>query len=264
MLTTPTVAAGAATFVVLMLAGEPVRADRVNHTKATPKAEATMAKATRAKARARRHGAGKREAARAKREGARLKKRAAERKRHQRVAKSDMRTPDRLDVREPEARPGYASDIRPDPSTAERRFREFINPRPVAENPVEALRKSWPEPKQLTGEVSYPPAAMMAQAGTQIRDDGGQAAETATAAERPGASAETATQARAPEAGTRSEAKPIDRATDAVAVAPRDQGSEIRRTAPSDRPSDQSWLPIIFIAWGGMLTLASALRLLIG
>jgi hypothetical protein len=261
MLTTRTVAAGAATFVVLMLAGEPVRADSVKQTKASPPAEAAIAKATRANARPCRRAAGKRDTARAKREAARLKKRAAERKRRQRIAKSDVPTPERSDV--PEARPGNAADIRPDPSIAERRFREFINPRLVAENPIEALRKSWPESTQLTGESSYPPAGLMAQAKPQMKADDRQATEIGAGAESSVASGEIVP-ARGADAGVRTEVKPIDRSTDAVAVAPREQATELRRTTPSDGRSDQSWLPVIFILWGGVLTLGSALRLLIG
>jgi hypothetical protein len=260
MLTTRTVAAGAATFVVLMLAGEPVRADSVKQTNASAPAEAAIAKVAPAKVRACRRGAGKREAVRAKREAARLKKRASERKRHQRITKSDVPTSERSEV--PEAQPGNPSEMRPDPSIAERRFREFINPRLVAENPIEALRKSWPESTQLTGQSSYPLAAMMAPARPQTRDEEREATETGTSAERSVASEEIAPVRRA-DAAVRSEVTPIDRTTYAVAVAPREQGTELRRTARSDGSSDQFWLPVIFIAWGGVLMLGSALRLLI-
>lgn len=127
-------------------------------------------------------------------------------------------------------------------SPASRRFREFLNPMSFTANPVEELRGPRPNSSHLAGEMTDPQgiAALWTRRGG---GDGSAGAEPVVA--RDDAATEDAGEA------------PPRMAPGLVA--------EVRRTAPADRDSGNMWmLRWFFIAWGGILTVASVVRMAVG
>jgi hypothetical protein len=126
-------------------------------------------------------------------------------------------------------------------TTAARRFRNFIDPQSFSLNTAEELRQPRPSAVHLAGEVADPsivPAAWTPS--LPAADPVAQALVTA------------------PE-----QANGDDRATPAPVVAQSDV-AEVRRAAPDGDHSRMSFMSWFFIAWGGVLTVASALRLVVG
>jgi hypothetical protein len=129
-------------------------------------------------------------------------------------------------------------------STASRRFRNFIDPQAFALNAAEELRKPRPSALHLAGQVADPsiiPAAWTA---------------SPQAPPQPDASAQAPSVPREQASGD-------DRPVAAPVVAQSDV-AEARRAAPDGDQGRMSFLSWFFIAWGGVLTLASAFRLAVG
>lgn len=130
-------------------------------------------------------------------------------------------------------------------STAARRFRNFIDPQSFALNDAEELRKPRPSAQHLASEIADPsiiPAAFTAPAPTER-----EASPPAPAA------------APAPREQASGDDRPI-----AAPVIAQSDAAELRRAAPDGDQGRMSFVSWLFIAWGGVLTLASALRLVVG
>ena len=153
---------------------------------------------------------------------------------HRAAAMSERRTP--------APAPSASTRITATESTAARRFRNFIDPQSFALNDAEELRKPRPAAVHLAGDIADPSII--------------QAAWTAPTPNEPAASAPAPAPAREQASGD-------DRAAAAPVVAQSD-AAEIRRAAPDGDPGRMSFVSWFFIAWGGVLTLASALRLAVG
>jgi hypothetical protein len=141
-----------------------------------------------------------------------------------------------------------------EPSTAERRFREFIGPRLLAANPVEDLRGPRVDVSLFSRGTIYP-----------LIDN----------AQRP--IAETSDP---PRVAAQEEGKDVDLVADVAPAAVQQQTNgtvqpvtqAISEMSPkkvdevhlSDRDAPNPWVRMIFVSWGGLLTLGSALRMLIG
>jgi hypothetical protein len=177
--------------------------------------------------------------------------------RHAQSARSARRTaeaaPTRATARAPTRAP--APSIVPyvqEGSPAARRFSQFVSPRLLAANPVEELHKPRMNVSELSGQTAYPVID-----GVE-REPSGPAIEPAHAASHsaveevdPGQSAQIGNQPT----------PAVGRAETIAQLS----ASPVGRSGDRD-PSDgsTSWVRIVFLTWGGLLTLGSALRLLIG
>jgi len=137
-------------------------------------------------------------------------------------------------------------------SPAARRFSEFVSPRLLAANPVEELHKPRMNVSEFSDQTAYPLIDRM------DREPGGAAIDPAPAASRNTIDElEPAEPARA-----------ADQQTPAIARA--EAGAQLSASLVSrvgERDSSESsisWVQIVFLTWGGLLTVGSALRLLIG
>ena len=140
----------------------------------------------------------------------------------------------------------------PETSPAARRFSEFVSPRLLAVNPIEDLHKPRINLTEFSGETAYPVAQAINQEQTRSAENG------APAGPQPAVKPE---QARvAPPNERQTSATPIAAEVNASALPA--QASRSSDPAPSEGAA--SWVRIVFLAWGGLLTLGSALRLLIG
>jgi hypothetical protein len=157
------------------------------------------------------------------------------------------------------ARRTTESSIRPllvphvqETSPAARRFSEFVSPRLLAANPVEELHKPRMNVSEFSGQTAYPVADRVEQEPTVAAVDPARAASRNTADELkpaesvPAADQQTSAVPRA-EASAQLSANLISRAGE------RDSAG-----------ASASWVRIVFLTWGGLLTVGSALRLLIG
>jgi hypothetical protein len=137
-------------------------------------------------------------------------------------------------------------------SPAARRFSEFVSPQLLAANPVEELHKPRMNVSEFSGQTAYPVVDRVEQEPTGAAIDPAPAASRNTADElKPAEPARAADQqtpaiARA-EAGAQLSANLVSRAGE------RDSSG-----------GSASWIRIVFLTWGGLLTVGSALRLLIG
>jgi hypothetical protein len=137
-------------------------------------------------------------------------------------------------------------------SPAARRFSEFVSPRLLAANPVEELHKPRMNVSEFSGQTAYPVVDREEQEPTSAAIDPAPAASRNTADEP-----EPAEPARA-----------ADQQTPAIARA--EAGAQLSANLVSragERDSSggsASWVRIVFLTWGGLLTVGSALRLLIG
>ncbi len=153
---------------------------------------------------------------------------------------------------EPRASP--ATKLHHPVSASTRRFREIVSPRPISSNPIDDLRKPRADTSALAASMTYPTGATGLQTAVlQTRGEG--------------------------IASSQDELNEIDlaaipdrarstRSAIADAGAPAAQATPIRdiaRAAASDQaPANATWLQLIFVTWGGILTLASLVRLFIG
>jgi hypothetical protein len=154
-------------------------------------------------------------------------------------------------------RPAIASPA-PSPaqevSRAARRFSEFVSPRLLAANPVEELHKPRMNLSQFSSQTAYP----LLDAVAVDREPSGAAVIATPTASR-----------NAPEGVAPGEPpRAANEQTPAVAQAEGNvQFSANLVSRSSERDSSDgstSWVQIVFLTWGGLLTLGSALRLLIG
>jgi hypothetical protein len=140
-----------------------------------------------------------------------------------------------------------------EPSPAARRFTEFVSPRSLAANPVEGLHKPRMNVSELSGQTAYPVVERLD-------------------AEPSGAIAEPAPAAARPAVSEVEPAEPAPTATPQVpAIIRTEAGAQLPAANLVGRLSDHdssegstSWVRVVFLTWGGLLTLGSALRLLIG
>lgn len=142
-------------------------------------------------------------------------------------------------------------------SPAARRFSEFVSPRLLAANPVEELHKPRMNVSEFSGQTAYPVVDGPVVDGVD-RGPNGPTSEPGHVVSR--SAANEVEPARA--------ARTADKQTPAIARVEADPQPPANLTArsgerdPSDGPT--SWVRIVFLTWGGLLTLGSALRLLIG
>jgi hypothetical protein len=137
-----------------------------------------------------------------------------------------------------------------EPSPAERRFSEFVSPRSFAANPVEALHTPRMNGSELSGQTTYP-----------LTEGLDQEPSLAVAAAAPATSPVVVDVAEPPRAVSQQ----------IPAVLETEAGAQLSAASPVSRSGDRdgsegstSCVRIVFLTWGGLLTLGSALRLLIG
>ena len=155
-----------------------------------------------------------------------------------RIALTRHRHRPAADQGEPPAR-GPVAQARQE-SAAMRRFRDFISPQSFVLNAVDELRKPRPTASHLAGDVADPRIVPVAWTG-----------------------------ASEPDAGARAPVVAHDEANGDDGVAPtsvmaQGEPAEVRRAAADSDPPRMSFLSWFFVAWGGVLTVASALRMVVG
>ena len=145
----------------------------------------------------------------------------------------------------------------PESSPAERRFSQFVSPRLLAVNPVEELRTPRINLTEFSGQTAYPVADSIDPKPTDsLEKPAAPVQQIATEPE----------QARVPLANEGQNAGIAPRAEAASANASLAAAVQVSRPAERD-PSEgtnSSWVRVVFLTWGGLLTVGSALRLLIG
>ncbi|HXN44509.1 MAG TPA: hypothetical protein VN917_09715 [Xanthobacteraceae bacterium] len=137
-------------------------------------------------------------------------------------------------------------------SPAARRFSEFVSPRLLAANPVEELHKPRMNVSEFSDQTAYPLIDRM------DREPGGAAIDPARAASR--------NTVDEPEPAEPARAGDQQTPTIARAEAGAQLSASLVSRAGERDPSESSisWVRIVFLTWGGLLTVGSALRLLIG
>jgi hypothetical protein len=165
-------------------------------------------------------------------------------------------------------------------SASARRFREFVNPRSIVVNPVDELKRPQPDGAALAASVAYPAAAegltplagFMLDGKTFSQDeingrdliaaDGARPIKVAAAGTDETGTRETGTRGAGTHGAGTAEASA---ALDDMPAAPPPRLAGLRGTVSADRaPGGPTWLQLIFVIWGGILTLASAVRLFVG
>jgi len=143
----------------------------------------------------------------------------------------------------------------PEPSPAERRFSEFVSPRSFAANPIEALHKPRMNVSELSAQTAYPLTERLDP------EPSAAAAEPAPAVAAPAASPVTVADVEEP-SPTRQQTPVVLEAEPSIQLS---AANPVRRSTDRDgSDGSTSWVRIVFLTWGGLLTLGSALRLLIG
>lgn len=142
----------------------------------------------------------------------------------------------------------------PETSPAERRFSQFVSPRPLAVNPVEELRTPRINLTEFSGQTAYPVADSIDPKPADSMEK--RAAPVQQIASEP-EPAHVPLQNEGQNAGIAPRAEPSANAS----MTP----VEASRPAERDVPErTTSWVRLVFLTWGGLLTVGSALRLLIG
>lgn len=152
---------------------------------------------------------------------------------------------------EPHAAP--AAPARPLSASA-RRFREFVNPRSIVMNTVDELKQPRPDDAALATSITFPTVAAKLQPplGSKLDDVG--SLQDALNEINVGAGGDRPTKVKLAET-----------AVDGVPAGAPARLAEVRKIAAQDQaPGGTTWLQLIFVTWGGILTLASAARLLLG
>lgn len=140
-------------------------------------------------------------------------------------------------------------------SASARRFGELVNPRSIVVNPVDDLKRPRLDGADLTTSISVPTAAARLQPPIDA------AAYDATFSQDEINELDLAAVA---------EARPIkvdfaDMAIDGGQTAAPPRIAEVRRSVSADQaPASMTWLQLIFVTWGGILTVVSAVRLSLG
>ncbi|TMJ30076.1 MAG: hypothetical protein E6G88_08770 [Alphaproteobacteria bacterium] len=137
-------------------------------------------------------------------------------------------------------------------SPAARRFSEFVSPRLLAANPVEEFHKPRMNVSELSGQTAYPVVDRMEREPSAAAIDPARAAARDTFDEL-------------------EPAEPARAANQQTPAVPRAEASAqpsanlVGRADEHDSSGGSvSWVRIVFLTWGGLLTVGSALRLLIG
>jgi hypothetical protein len=142
------------------------------------------------------------------------------------------------------ARPEISAPTRQETSAA-RRFREFLNPQSFAVAVGEELRKPRLLAAHLTGETADPQIIAAAWNGA-IESDPPETAEALVAQDEAVG----------------------DHSPSPTAILAHSDAAEVRRvvarTADNNEPARMSFVRWFFVAWGGVLTFASALRMAVG
>jgi hypothetical protein len=147
--------------------------------------------------------------------------------------------------------PAVVSPVR-ESTPATRRFSGFVSPRLLAANPIEDLHKPRMNVSEFSGETAYPTADLVGdREGTGMAGGTPDTVPQHTVAQPKSAEAASIPNQQMPAIGGTEAAGPSE--NQAMRSADRDS---------SDGPA--SWVRIAFLTWGGLLTLGSALRLLIG
>jgi hypothetical protein len=140
-------------------------------------------------------------------------------------------------------------------SASARRFGEFVNPRSIMVNPVDDLKRPRLDGADLMASIVVPTAA------ARLQPPIGAVADDATFSQDEINELDLAAVA---------EARPLkvdlaDMAVDGGQTAAPPRAAEIRRPAsPDQAPASLTWLQLIFVTWGGILTVVSAVRLSLG
>lgn len=130
------------------------------------------------------------------------------------------------------------------PSSASRRFREFLNPQSFALSVSEELRGPRLLAAHFSGEISDPEVVLASLTPMAAGDRPERAAAAAVA---PDQTTADETPASAP------------------VLAQTDPAPAIQRAAPAQKqPDHMSFLRWFFVAWGGVLCFASAVRMAVG
>jgi len=140
-------------------------------------------------------------------------------------------------------------------SAATRRFREVVSPRPISSNPIDDLRKPRPDASTLLPSATDPQGVTTLQAQTMGADgDGGAAISQAELNDIDIAALQASQQASPGSPSAASDAPRVNGETGRAAA-----------VAAADQPvGNTAWLQLVFVAWGGILTIVSVLRLFIG
>jgi hypothetical protein len=142
----------------------------------------------------------------------------------------------------------------PEVSPAARRFSEFVSPRPLAANPVEELHKPRMNVTELSAQTTYPVAEAIEREPSAAARPAEATMLRTMAVEAQQATEPTTANGLQKPSGARTES------SGQPAVA-----NLVSRPEDHDAPeSTTSWVRIVFLTWGGLLTVGSALRLLIG
>ena len=186
-------------------------------------------------------------------------RRTARRRHEVRHAQSDKPAPRQV---ESSTAPATAAPTTPnhapEPSPSERRFSEFVSPRSFAANPVEALHKPRMNVAELSAQTAYP---LTEHLDPEPSAAAAAPAPTETAPVAPAPSPVTVTDVEAPSPARQQ----IPAALEAEPSVQLSAANPVRRPADRDgSDGSTSWVRIAFLTWGGLLTLGSALRLLIG
>jgi hypothetical protein len=143
-------------------------------------------------------------------------------------------------------------------SASVRRFREFVNPRSIALNPIDELKRPEPDSAALVTFVAYPTIGLEPSAGSVL--------DTTAFREEVGE----------PDLARLEEASPTLEGAAPTKVGLADGTASPGQTQAQSRPASRTaigqdqaplgptWLQLIFVTWGGILTLASAVRLFVG
>jgi hypothetical protein len=141
-------------------------------------------------------------------------------------------------------------------SASVRRFREFVNPRSIALNPIDELKRPEPDSTALVTVVAYPTIGLEPSAGSVLdtaasREDAGEPDLARLEEAHPTLEAAAPTKVGLAD-GTASRGQAQARPASRAAI------------GPDQAPARPTWLQLIFVTWGGILTLVSAVRLFVG
>ena len=167
----------------------------------------------------------------------------ARRSRHARVARTA-----------PRAAP--TAQTRQQTSASARRFREFVNPKPIAVNAIDELRKPRPDSADLTASILSPSIAAELQTQPPVSAAFQQVASQDEINEIDLAATS------APARYQLASADMLLRNADAARLQTTEE--VVTPVAANHAPTGLTWVQLIFLTWGGVLTVASALRLVLG
>jgi hypothetical protein len=154
---------------------------------------------------------------------------------------------------DPEARAASAKEL--EPAAAALRFREFVNPRSIAVSQAQELRHPKPQASQFALDPVYALAV-------SLLEPEGEPQEPASGS-LPKRGANDAADVIASSAPDQQQVENEAAQNAQRKTAIEQMLSSRRPLANKDTPST-SWVELAFLAWGGLLTIGSAMRMLIG